>query len=82
MSLTIGKPFKGGVIGGLAPVGTDFGALPINSKTGAGTPSGDVAPRDSLASFGRTMLAAVGADEAAQTTNVTSGQVIAAALAG
>ena len=35
VSLTIGKPFKGGIIGGVAPVDGDYGALAIDSKTGA-----------------------------------------------
>ena len=31
VSLTIGKPFKGGVIGGVAPVGNDYGCTSIDS---------------------------------------------------
>ena len=30
VSIAIGKPFRGGVIGGVGPVGGDFGALPID----------------------------------------------------
>jgi hypothetical protein len=62
VSLTIGQPFRGAVIGGVGPVAPDFGALPIDSKTGEGTASGDIAPKSSLAAFGCTVLSAVGGD--------------------
>ena len=81
VSFTIGKPFKGGIIGGVAPVGGDYGALPIDSKTGKGSPSGDVKTTDSLASFGRTMLAAMGVPTADASYAITSGTVIQSALA-
>jgi hypothetical protein len=77
VSITIGKPFVGGVIGGLAPVGSDYGALAIDSQTGAASASGDIAAVDSLAAFGQTMLAAIGADP----TLIASGKVVTAALA-
>ena len=79
VSLTIGKPFKGGVIGSVAPVGTDYGATAIDSKTGKGG-GGDVAAIDTLPSFGRTMLAAVGIDSSTSTSRIGAGQVISAAL--
>jgi len=81
VSFTIGKPFKGGIIGGVAPVAGDYGALPIDSKTGKGSPSGDVKTTDSLASFGRTMLAAMGVPTADANYAITSGTVIQSALA-
>ena len=81
VSLTIGKPFKGGVIGGVAPAGNDYGATAIDSATGASSATGDVPPLESLASFGQTMLAAVGAPSAALSANVTSGKVVTGALA-
>jgi len=80
VSITIGKPFKGGVIGGVGPVQKDYGALAIDSKTGAGSPSGDIAPLETLSSFGRTMLAAVGVDPAVIASQITAGRVIAPAL--
>ena len=61
-SLTIGKPFRGGVIGAVGPVASDYGALPIDSKTGAGRPDGDMSPIDTMAAFGQTVFAAVGGD--------------------
>lgn len=81
VSFTIGKPFKGGIVGGVAPVAGDYGALPIDSKTGKGSPSGDVKVTDTLASFGRTMLAAVGVPQADASYAITSGTVIQSALA-
>jgi len=81
VSITIGKPFRGGVIGGVAPVGSDYGALPIDSKTGLGTPSGDVAAAKTLASFGQTMLAAVGVSPSVISSQISTGQIIAPALA-
>ena len=80
VSITIGKPFRGGVVGGVTPVRKDYGALPIDSKTGNGTLTGDVPAVQTLASFGRTMLAAVGVDGAVIGTQITSGQVITGAL--
>ena len=85
VSITIGKPFRGGVIGGVGPLtgpgATDYGALAIDSKSGAGGPGGDIKAVDTLASFGQTMLAAVGADPGAISSPSTTGKVIAAALA-
>ncbi len=81
VSITNGKPFKGGVVGGVAPMMSDYGALPIDSKTGLGSTSGDVQPIASLASYGQTMLAAVGVDPSVITTQIPSGAVIKGALA-
>jgi hypothetical protein len=81
VSITIGKPFRGGVIGGVAPVGADYGALPIDSKTGKGTPSGDITALSTLGSFGQSMLAAVGVEPSVIASEITQGQVIAPALA-
>ncbi len=81
VSLTIGKPFKGGVIGGVAPAGNDYAATAIDSATGASSATGDVTPLQSLASFGQTMLAAVGAPQATLSANVKIGKVVTGALA-
>ena len=81
VSITIGKPFKGGIVGGVAPVAGDYGALAIDSASGAGGPGGDIAPGDSLAAFGKTMLAAVGVDGATIDGAITGGKVIGGALA-
>jgi len=63
MSLVIGKPFVGGVIGGLQPVGIDYGCTAISSATGAS--GGDIQPVDTLGAFAQTMLAGVGGDPSA-----------------
>jgi len=81
VSITIGKPFRGGVIGGVMPVGNDYGAVAIESATGEGTASGDVMPIETLPSFGKTMLTAVGVDAGTVSSSILSGKVITAALA-
>jgi hypothetical protein len=81
VSITIGKPWKGGVIGGVAPVGNDYGAMAFSSTTGAAGAGGDVQPVESLASLGRTALAAVGVDAATIGAAITTGKVVPAALA-
>ena len=81
VSLAIGKPFKGGVIGGITPTMGDYGALAIDSASGQGTASGDVSALNSLGAFGQTMLAAVGVDATTIATQITAGKVIKGALA-
>jgi hypothetical protein len=81
VSFTIGKPFRGSVIGGVAPVAGDYGALPIDSKTGKGSTSGDISAVDTLPSFGQSMLAAVGVERKDIAYAINRGQVIAGALA-
>jgi hypothetical protein len=81
VSITIGKPFRGGVVGAIAPVGPDFGATGIDPMTGAGAPSGGIRAIDSLAAFGQTMLAAVGADPTVISSPSNTAKVVTAALA-
>jgi hypothetical protein len=81
VSVAIGKGFQGGVIGGVAPVAGDYGALAIDSRTGAGGEGGDIEAGSTLASFGKTALAAVGAGDAAIDAAIATGKVVAAALA-
>jgi hypothetical protein len=81
VSITIGKPFRGGVLGGVAPVGNDYGALDIDSTTGAGRSGADINALDTLASFGKTVLTGSGVDSATTDAWIPSGKVIAAALA-
>jgi uncharacterized protein DUF1501 len=81
VSVVIGKGFKSSLIGGVGPVAKDFGALAIDSTTGKGGAGGDIAPLDSLSSYGKTMLAAVGADSAFIDQAVFGGKVVPAALA-
>jgi hypothetical protein len=81
VSIAIGKGIKGGVYGGITPTQGDYGALPIDSKTGEGSTSGDITALSTLASFGKTALTAVGCDATSISTQITSGTVIAGALA-
>jgi hypothetical protein len=81
MSLTIGKPFRGGVIGALGPVAPDYGCLPIDSKSGAGSASGDIRAVDTLSAFAQTMLAAVGGDPSVITSPNNTAKVVTSALA-
>lgn len=83
VSIAIGKPFKAGVIGGVARVASDYGALGIDSKTGAGVAGSgaDIDAGSTLASFGKTALAAVGVDPATIDTLISTGKVVPAALA-
>ncbi len=79
-SITIGKPFHGGVIGGVGPVQSDYGALAVDSRTGAGGPAGDIPATQTLGAYGKTLLAAVGADDATISTAISVGRVVAGAL--
>jgi hypothetical protein len=81
VSITIGKPFRAGVIGGVGPVKPDYGALGVDSKTGTGNASGDIAAVDTLAAFGQTMLAAIGADPSVITSPNGTSKVLTSALA-
>ncbi|HEX3760664.1 MAG TPA: hypothetical protein VHW23_18240 [Kofleriaceae bacterium] len=82
VSITIGKPFKPGVIGGIAPLAGDYGAQGIDSKTGAVAGSGaDIDAGSTLASFGKTALAAVGVDSTTIDSLISTGKVVPGALA-
>jgi hypothetical protein len=83
VAITIGKGWKPGVIGGVAPSGNqhDYGAVPIDSKTGLGSPGGDILPIQSLPSWGQTMMAGLGTDSATIAQTITAGTVISGALA-
>ena len=66
---------------GVGPQSGDYGALAVNSTTGLGQASGDVAALDTLAAFGKTLLSAVGVTSAAADVAIPTGKVIKAALA-
>ncbi len=69
-SVVIGKGFNAGVYGGVARVGADYGATPI----------GDITAVDTLAAFGQTMLASIGADPTLVSTGGGTAKVIPGAL--
>jgi hypothetical protein len=81
VSITIGKPFRGGVIGAVGPVAGDFGALAIDAKSGAGSTGGDIDPVDTLAAFAQTTLAAVGGDPGIITSPAGTAKIVGPALA-
>ena len=88
-SLVIGKGFKGGVVGGIAPVPffaqSDYGAASIDPVHA--TPGGSIAPQDTACAFAQTMLQGVGGDPSVIVVGSTgsgpsgTGQVVAGALA-
>jgi hypothetical protein len=88
--MMIGSGFNGAVIGGvnapssaLGQTGGDWACMPINSTTGVPSPSGDIAPLDTLSSWAMTAMAGVGIDAATIATQITPGKtskVIPAAL--
>jgi len=81
VSISIGKTLKGGVIGGVAPKANDYGATNIDSRTGNGSASGDIAAVDTLSSFAKTVMTSVGIDGNAISSAIHGGTVITPALA-
>jgi hypothetical protein len=81
VSIAVGKPFRGGVVGGIAPSMGDYAAQPFDSASGHVSASGDVPPLSSLGAFAQTMLAAVGVPPSTITARVTDGKIVQAALA-
>ncbi len=84
VSITIGNTLRPGVIGGIAQLTSgatigEYGAQAIDLG-GNVTTSGGIAPAQSLASFGQTILASAGVDDTTITTAVTSGQIVKGAL--
>jgi hypothetical protein len=80
VSFAIGKPFRSGVIGGVEPVGKDYGATAVDSKTGLGVTDGDISATDTLPAFGQTMMAAAGIEPSVVAAQISLGKVISAAL--
>lgn len=78
VALMMGKPFKGGVIGGLLPGGV---SSDLDSVTGLATPGGDLPVADSLASVVQTLRAGLGLAEASIGDQITAGKVVRATLA-
>ncbi|HET9960548.1 MAG TPA: hypothetical protein VFQ61_39025, partial [Polyangiaceae bacterium] len=76
----LGTPVRGGVIGGVDLVDTDYGALAIDSKTGEGSDGGDIDPLTSLESAGKTLCAALELPADTIAKRITTGKVVTAAL--
>jgi hypothetical protein len=69
------------VIGGVAPKAGDYGALAIDSASGRGDASGDIAFEDTLGAVGKTIGAALGVDPKVLDDQILQGKAIGAALA-
>jgi len=84
VAVLIGKPFKGGVVGGVEPGGGDYRATSINSATGAavGGGSGDVPFSETLSAMGKTLGVACGVSSEVLDLNIRGGKIVAGALAG
>jgi len=84
VAVLIGKPFKGGVVGGVEPGGGDYRATSINSVTGAavGGGSGDVPFSETLSAMGKTLGVACGVSSEVLDLNIRGGKIVAGALAG
>ncbi|MBC7661455.1 MAG: hypothetical protein H7249_17300 [Chitinophagaceae bacterium] len=80
VSLMMGANVKGSLIGGLGNDGKSFKALGLDSSTGLGTNSGDIAYSDTFASMGKTMAKAVGFSDALIDANIRIGKTIRSAL--
>ena len=88
-SIMIGAPFKGGVVGGMWPSNknmgqgaADFGCMPIDSKSGLPSATGDVAPVETLSSWAKTVMTGVGVapDQITASITDTNAKVITGAL--
>lgn len=80
-TLMIGKGLKGGVVGGLVKMGSDFGADGFDSSTGAVNPTGDVRATETLESMAKTLGKALGIADAVLETRIRGGKAVPAALA-
>lgn len=78
VSLIIGKPFKGAVVGGLLPGGH---AADIDSASGAASEHGDVPASASLASVAKTLGVGLGLTDDQVNDQITSGVALHSVLA-
>jgi hypothetical protein len=61
-------------------MGSDYGAMAINSTTGAADAAGDIRFEQSLGAVGKTIGAAVGLTDDVLGDQITTGKVVQAAL--
>lgn len=82
VAVLIGKPFQGGVVGGLEPARADYRAMSLDSRTGAGVAggAGDIPFSETLSAMGKTLGAACGVDRAFLDQNIRKGKLVAGAL--
>lgn len=81
-AVIIGRPFRAGIVGGLAPYGDDYAALGIRSHSGAGSTSGDIPFAETLGALGKTLGRGLGLPEELLDQAVPQGKVVRAALVG
>ena len=82
-TVIIGKPFKGGVVGGVEPANNDYRAMSLDAASGAGVAGGggDIPFSETLSAVGKTLGAACGVDRAVLDAGILGGKVVAGALA-
>ena len=83
-TVMIGKPFRGGVVGGVEPANNDYRAMSLDASTGAGVASnsGDIKFSETLSALGRTLGVGCGVDAGYLDQNIAGGKIVAGALAG
>ncbi len=77
----IGRRAKGGVYGGVALDGRDFGATAIDSETGGSRSTADIPAEETLQGAAKTLAAAVGLSSTRIDARINGGRVIRAAIA-
>ena len=76
-----GPHVRPGVIGSIMPIGKDFGATGIDSRTGAGKREGaDIPPDQTLESAARTLATCLGVSSHAQDERIQGGTIIQAVV--
>ena len=83
VAVLIGKPFKGGVVGGVEPADGDYRATSIDAASGGAVAggSGNVPFSETLSAMGKSLGAACGISGADLDLNIRGGKVVAGALA-
>jgi hypothetical protein len=80
-TVLIGKPIRGGVVGGLEPKANDYYATPIDSATGEKRPGGgDIKFEETLSAMGKTLGTALGVPQAVLDAQIQGGKVVTGAL--
>jgi hypothetical protein len=84
VAVLIGKPFKGGVVGGVEAGGGDYRATSIDAATGGAVAggSGNVPFSETLSAMGKTLGVACGVSGEVLDLSIRGGKVVAGALAG
>ncbi|HEX9574959.1 MAG TPA: hypothetical protein VF994_12740 [Myxococcales bacterium] len=83
VTVLFGKPFKGGVVGGVEAASGDYRAQSLDSRSGAGVAggSGDIPFSETLSAVGKTLGVACGVDSGVLDQSIVGGKVVQGALA-